>query len=119
MIHPKNFKSTGDLRKDYMAYSEMLERSSRMEIINGIHHFIERKTPPPDAIAPSPRDSIEGRNLSSEDISNLSEEDVKQIQTEIIVHGLEYRLNYKDAIALAFAIQSCTFKFIKMRFVLK
>lgn len=108
MIHLQDFKPTGDIRKDYMAFSEIFNcKNPRIEIINGIHNFISKKGSTPRT------------NLSIDDLSTMNEDELKNIQTEIIVYGLENRLNFNDVIALAHSIYHCAFQFISLRYFKK
>jgi hypothetical protein len=66
-----DFESTGDIRKDYMAWSELMNRTPRTEIIYGIHLFLHRYP-----------NEDEENDINSDFVTNQSSDDEVEEQKE-------------------------------------
>lgn len=141
----EDFESTGDIRKDYMAYSEMMDRTPRKEIIYGIHHYIHRDPNESDEnidddyasnystdgeMDQGKKDEQETRNAEQEvmkselklvkieDFAELDDDDKEKLESEFIVRSLETRLNLVDILAISKAIATVPFNFKNVKYVI-
>jgi hypothetical protein len=139
----EDFESTGDVRKDYMAWSELLDRSPRQEIIYGIYLYIHRDPNEEDdkdlngdfaTNYSTDEEDEENKNeeatdtndipkedelkpVKIEEFAELDDEEVAKLQSEFIIRQMRERLALIDVLAVSKAISTVQFNLKNIKLV--
>ena len=111
-----DYQASGDVKKDYMAYSELCDRTPRMEIIDNIHHVLIIALPNcDDYYIDEDTYRVESKRIPIDDFNELDADEIEKIQTELHVRNPPLRLNFIDTVALSKAITNVTLNFVSLK----
>ncbi len=112
-----DYQPEGEIKKDYMAFSELLDRNPRMEIINCLRYVLMKS--PPNYELPVDDDAIviESKRMPIDDFNELDAEEIEKMETDLHVRNPRVRFNHADMVALSKAIAHFSFNFISLKYV--
>jgi hypothetical protein len=110
-----DYQPTGDIRKDYMAFSELLNRTPRMDIIDNIHHVLVKTTMIDEDEADGEVQKVEPKRIPIDDFNDLDADEIEKIQSEFNCRRPMHRFSYVDIVAFSKSLSTVTLNFVALQ----
>lgn len=113
----EDYQPSGDIRKDYMAFSELLKRTPRMDIIDNIHHVLVKSAINYDdeEMNDEERIQVEPKRIPIDEFSDMDADEIEKIQSEFTCRRPQYRFSFVDIVAFSKAISHVTLNFVALQ----